>query len=195
MLETVERPAAVRTGRLIVVVGPSGAGKDTLIDYARARLADEAAVLFVRRVVTRAPNPAAEDHDGLSIPDFAAAEHAGAFAVTWDAHGLRYGLPSLARKHVQAGGVAIANGSRAALPAIRTRFAEVAVVHVTATPAVLSKRLAARGREDAAEIEKRLLRAGLDIAEDAQTFRIDNSNELSEAGEAFLAIVSGLLAR
>jgi len=43
----------IRNGAFVAVVGPSGAGKDTLIAHARDALAGEPQVEFVRRVITR----------------------------------------------------------------------------------------------------------------------------------------------
>ncbi|HZX84797.1 MAG TPA: phosphonate metabolism protein/1,5-bisphosphokinase (PRPP-forming) PhnN, partial [Reyranella sp.] len=56
-------------GLLVLVVGPSGAGKDTLLAYACRQLTEHD-VLFARRHITRASDHT-EDH--LSI-DFAAFE-------------------------------------------------------------------------------------------------------------------------
>ncbi|TIW17524.1 MAG: phosphonate metabolism protein/1,5-bisphosphokinase (PRPP-forming) PhnN, partial [Mesorhizobium sp.] len=42
----------IRNGVFVAVVGPSGAGKDTVIGYAKARFAGETRLEFVRRVIT-----------------------------------------------------------------------------------------------------------------------------------------------
>ena len=81
-----------REGAFVVVVGPSGAGKDTLLAHARTALAADPHFVFVRRVVTRPPGPF-EDHDTMSETEFARREAEGAFALSWRAHGLLYGVP------------------------------------------------------------------------------------------------------
>lgn len=162
-------------GRLILVVGPSGAGKDTLIDVARARLAGRADIHFARRLVTREAG-AGEAHGTLSEADFAARRDR--FALCWDAHGLSYALGEDVRDWLEAGHTVIANGSRAALPVARARFARVAVVHVTAPPDVRARRLAARGRESEADILQRLARApALDTTPDLEIVNVGTADE------------------
>ena len=56
----------VRNGVFVAVVGPSGAGKDTLIAHVRERLGDGEHVEFARRVITRTSDGATEDHDTLA---------------------------------------------------------------------------------------------------------------------------------
>jgi len=131
-------------GVLLAVVGPSGVGKDSLIAHARTVFAFDPSVLFVRRAVTRPAMAAAEDHDCLSPDEFAAALAAGRFAVSWQAHGLSYGIPAAVRAHLATGGVAVVNGSRAALADIASVFGNVVTVHVTARPDILAARLAGR---------------------------------------------------
>lgn len=179
--------ARAEQGVLIAVVGPSGSGKDTLIDYAQQRLASEAGVTFVRRVVTRLVHAGSEDHDTLSDKAFLAAKAAGRFAVTWQAHGLSYAIPAAIRAQVASGGVAVVNGSRAALPAIRDAFGHVQTIRVTCRPDVLAARLAARGRETAKEQQRRLARAETVHVEDA--VEIDNSGDVATAGDALVAII------
>ena len=175
-------------GRLIAVVGPSGAGKDSLISYARDRLAGEPSVLFVRRVVTRPADPNAEDHASVSLAAFQTSRAAGAFAVAWQAHGLHYAIPAAVHDHLAWGGVAVVNGSRAALPAIRSAFDQTMTVHITCRPEVLSARLATRGREDAAQQQQRLGRATIP-SDLRNAVVIDNSGDLVVAGEALLATI------
>ncbi|MDQ0394681.1 phosphonate metabolism protein/1,5-bisphosphokinase (PRPP-forming) PhnN [Labrys monachus] len=146
-----------RTGKLIAVVGPSGAGKDTLIDAARMRLDGDARILFPRRIVTRPPS-AAEDHDTLSDAAFARAEAEGGFSLSWHAHGLGYGLPLALRDMVRSGVHAVCNLSRSSIADARQNFPAVAVVLVTAPAEVIAARLAARGRESADLIRARLAR-------------------------------------
>ncbi len=179
----------LRPGVFIAVVGPSGVGKDSLIACARQHFAGRADILFCRRTITRTADAGAEDHDTMSEVEFARAEANGAFCASWRAHGLRYGLPSAAAVHVETGGVAIANCSRAALDAIRARFPLMLVVSVVASSEVLAARLAGRGRETEAEIRERLSRQIDDWPGAAEAVRIDNSGPLDDACSAFIALV------
>lgn len=182
-------------GMLLAVIGPSGAGKDSLIGYARRRLPSTPLLLFVRRVVTRAATASAEDHDTLTVEEFAGAEAAGRFAVTWDAHGLRYGVPAAARRHVKEGGVAVLNGSRAALPHIRSAFGRVVSVHVTVRPEILAARLAGRGRETQDDVLRRLRRGAMVVPDAGETIEIDNSGPLAAAGESLAAVIRRCLSQ
>jgi ribose 1,5-bisphosphokinase len=191
--ELVSTAFPVRNGVFIAVVGPSGAGKDTIIDYAREKLRDEGGVEFVRRVITRPSDAASEDHDTLADAAFDEAEKHGAFALSWPAHGLKYGLPADVDKTIGNGRVAIANLSRGALPALRERYANVAVVEITARHEVLAERLSARGRESRGEVLARLARTA-PVDRSADVITIDNSGSREEAGELFLAVVRRAIA-
>ena len=183
----------LRGGVFIAVVGPSGAGKDTIIDYARERLNDDSGVEFVRRVITRPSDAGSEDHDTLADAAFDEAEKQGAFALSWPAHGLKYGLPASVDRTIADGRVAIANLSRGALPALRQRYANVAVVEITARHDILAERLSARGRESRGEVLARLARTAA-VDRGADVITIDNSGAREEAGERFLEIVRKAIA-
>jgi ribose 1,5-bisphosphokinase len=144
-------------GTLFLVVGPSGAGKDTLIARAAAARRD---LLVPRRAVTRPAEAGGEEIESMGEAEFAAAEAAGAFMLSWRAHGLAYGVPAAAAVALAEGRDVLVNVSRAAIGEARRRFAPVRVIAVEASPEARARRLAARGRESAAEIASRLARAG-----------------------------------
>ncbi|GLQ37325.1 ribose 1,5-bisphosphate phosphokinase PhnN [Rhizobium albus] len=190
-----ERPAREHAGTLIVVLGPSGSGKDTIIDFAREALGARDDVLFVRRVVTRDAAVQAEDHDTLDEDAFLAADKAGAFAFTWQAHGLRYGLPRSMDAHLASGGIAIANGSRATLPDLRRRYPTLVPVTLAVAADVLAARIAARGRESEAEIAARLQRAERFALDTPDLTIIDNNGAPEIAGRAFVRLIEQVSAR
>jgi ribose 1,5-bisphosphokinase len=158
----------IGTGRLVLVVGPSGAGKDTLIAGARAACADDASVVFPRRVVTR-PSTAAEDHDTMAADQFTRAVADGAFALWWEAHGHRYGIPAIVDDDIQAGRTVICNTSRTIVSLARRRYAFVTVVLVTAPQKLLEQRLACRERPSDGSLNDRINRSaevGTDVEAD-----------------------------
>lgn len=183
----------IRNGAFVAVVGPSGAGKDTLIAHARAALADEPQVDFVRRIITRPSDGQTEDHDTLADVEFLEAQAEGAFSLAWEAHGLRYGLPASIDRAIENGHVAVANVSRGALPALRERYANVAVVEVTADPEILAARLAGRGRESRGEILARLART-ISCDTTRQSIPLDNSGPKEIAGDKLVAIIRKAMA-
>ncbi|MFD2052181.1 phosphonate metabolism protein/1,5-bisphosphokinase (PRPP-forming) PhnN [Mesorhizobium calcicola] len=184
----------IRDGVFVAVVGPSGAGKDTVIGYARARFADETRLEFVRRVITRPSDAASEDHDTLADAAFVEAEADGAFAISWEAHGLRYGIPADVDWSVANGRVAVANVSRAIIPVLRERYANLAIVEITASPQVLAERLAMRGRESRGEVLARLSRSANVTLSGPDVTSIDNSGPREAAGERFAEVLRKAMA-
>lgn len=174
-------------GRLVLVVGPSGAGKDTLIAAIREGLAGDDRYVFPQRVVTRPPSEA-EDNRELDPAAFARAEAEGAFAATWTAHGLAYGLPAAMDAHLAQGRTVICNVSRTVVQDLRARYGDVIVVEVTAAPAILAARLAARGRAEDGDLAERLGRSDR-VGDAGADLRIDNSGRLADAVQGFLAAV------
>jgi ribose 1,5-bisphosphokinase len=161
------RPDAIGPGRLILVVGPSGAGKDTLIRGAREACADDRSVVFPRRTVTR-DSTLWEDHDTISAEDFRRAVAAGGFALWWEAHGHSYGIPASVDEDIRAFRTVVCNVSRTIIGFARNRYTSVVVVQVTAPPHVLAARLANRQRPSDGNHEARIGRfsSGQDIEAD-----------------------------
>ena len=173
-------------GRLFAVVGPSGAGKDTLMAAAWARRPD---LVLARRVITRPSDSGGEAFDGVSEAEFLKRRDAGDFALWWQAHGLYYGIPASVDGALAEGRDVLFNGSRAVLAEAVARYPQMVVLLVTASADVLAERLAARGRESARDIAERLKRAGFALPEGLDVREIRNDGALEDAVAAMLNLL------
>lgn len=175
-------------GRLFVVVGPSGAGKDTLL--AGAVAADQN-LHWARRVITRPEVAGGEPFEGVSEAAFAARLARGDFALHWQAHGLHYGVPRAEIAALQEGRDVLVNGSRGALAEALAAYPDLVILHITAPIPVLAARLAARGRETRAQIEARLRRADLGLPQGLPCLEIINDASLEEGISRLVQALKG----
>jgi ribose 1,5-bisphosphokinase len=182
-------------GAMIAVVGPSGVGKDSLLAFAADALAGRDDIAFVRRVITRPGDAGGEAHIAATSDDFATMRAAGAFAVTWQAHGLCYGVPVETVDAVRAGQTLVVNGSRAALADFRAVYPCFQGIGITASRDCLARRLAARGREGAEDIAARLDRPEPPLPDGVSLYLIDNSGELADAGRRLAALIAEIADR
>ena len=178
-------------GTLFLVVGPSGAGKDTLIDGARAAVADDPDIVFARRAITRPQNAGGEDHDAVTDDAFDTIHRAGGFMLDWQAHELKYGIPAVYAEDIAAGRHVIANVSRAVIVEAIARYSPTVVIEITASPDILAERLAGRGRETADDIRARLARHAASIPVDAVKTTIVNDGTTEEGIAAFVKTLRG----
>jgi ribose 1,5-bisphosphokinase len=171
-------------GRFIAVVGPSGVGKDSVME---ALAAHDPRLIKAQRVITRPGDAGGETFESVSEKEFFAREAEGRFALSWSAHGLRYAIPVSVDAHLQAGQDVLANLSRAVLVAAQKRFVRFAVISLSADYETLSGRLAGRGRETAEQIQQRLNRVVAALPDGIETLEIDNSGSLSQTATAIAA--------
>lgn len=162
MTETLTMPEVeggrIGPGRLVLAVGPSGAGKDTLLGLARAACAEDGStIVFPRRVVTREAS-SSEDNEQMSADAFQQSLAQGKFAMNWEAHGHSYGLPRSIEDDIRAGRTVVANVSRTVIDQARRTYADVVVVTITAPADVLAARIAMRSRSSDGSIDQRLAR-------------------------------------
>jgi ribose 1,5-bisphosphokinase len=166
-------------GAWVFVCGPSGAGKDSVIAWARERLGAHRDIVFARRLITRPPQ-AGSDHESVSPPEFERLAQAGGIAWHWQAHGFRYGIPMRYAPHVAGGGVVVVNGSREHAMAL-PRAAHIRRVSISAPPDILAMRLRERGRESPQALAERRRRNSM-LSGFASDLHIVNDGELAEAG-------------
>lgn len=180
-------PTDPRTS-LVYVMGPSGAGKDTLIAYARSRV-DPARIVFAHRYITRPADGSGENHVALSAAEFAARRAAGLFALSWESHGFAYALGAELDLWRERGAIVVASGARGAWPQAVQRYPDALGVLVDAPAEIRAQRLAARSREDEAAIRGRLLRE-VPLSEQAErVLRLHNSGPIARAGDAFVRLL------
>jgi ribose 1,5-bisphosphokinase len=175
--------------RLIYVVGPSGSGKDSLIRYARAHLAEEPGVVFAHRYITRAADAGGENHVELTRAEFAARLRNRLFALAWESHGNAYGVGIEIHQWLANGATVVVNGSREYLADAKRRFPGLLAVTIAVPTDVLRQRLLARGREDLPAIEMRLVRHRAMQSQPVEGQVIANDGPLERAGQALVALV------
>ena len=171
------------TGRFIAIVGPSGVGKDSVME---ALAAADPSLKLVRRVITRPGDAGGEAFDAVTEAGFLQRKARGDFVLSWQAHGLRYGIPATTMHDVVQGRDVVANLSRSVLPAAKAVFPRFQVIVLSASRDVLAARLAARDRETPEDITRRLERADFSLPPDLPAFEVDNSGPLGQTARAIL---------
>ena len=182
------------TGTLVLVVGPSGAGKDSLIRSAVNRFKGDVRFSFPRRVITRVAQTMAEDHDTLTPEMFELAVKENAFFLHWGAHDLRYGIPISARQDLSSGRCVVINVSRNVITAAAAAVNKTCVMEVTAPQEILLRRLQQRGRSDDGDLLKRVSRRVGTIPAGVRHIAIDNGGALADAEQVFCSTLEKLAA-
>jgi ribose 1,5-bisphosphokinase len=157
----------------VFVVGPSGAGKDSVIERTRRTLGQRSDIVFARRVVTR-PAQTGSDHEAMSEFDFHRLRGHGGLAWHWEAHGFGYGVPLRYAHQVAWGRVVVVNGSREHVAGLAPA-ANIQRVLIGAPGAEVASRLLDRGREPPDAIAARLARNAR-LARPEADLVIDNAN-------------------
>jgi ribose 1,5-bisphosphokinase len=182
-------------GSLVLVVGPSGVGKDTLIGGARHALDNDKRFTFVRRIVTRKADVQVEDHDSMDPDLFMKLEQSGRFALSWDAHNLRYALPLSVETDLALGKVVVANVSRHVVAEARLKYPACSVILITAEISCRAERLIKRGREGRDQITARLARESGPVPAGITPIVIDNSGMLAIGVTAFVMALRTIAAQ
>jgi ribose 1,5-bisphosphokinase len=171
-------------GRLYYVMGPSGAGKDSILTWVREHGVAHG-VVCAHRYITRPAHAGGENHVALSDAEFQSREQRGLFALTWHAHGLHYGIGNEVANWLARGANVLVNGSRDALSRAFEKFPTLQPVLITASPECIAQRLRTRGRESEDDIAARIARVAA-YPVPSGSMVICNDGCLAEAGAALL---------
>lgn len=168
--------------KVILIVGASGVGKDTLIKSIKNKVEAN----FIKRYITREPD-SNESNYYVDEEAFESLEEDNYFISTWKAHGNRYGI---AATHIK-NGLNIISISRGAIKDFEDSYDGVTTINITIPKEELYKRLKTRGRESEEEITKRIDRSyPLISAENLIEF--DNSKPIEESSLDFINLIQGI---
>lgn len=176
--------------QLFYIIGASGVGKDSLMNYARQQINGASRVIFAHRYITRAAKEGNENHIYISPEEFRSRDADGLFALAWESHGQCYGIGVEIENWLEKGYRVIVNGSRQYLPEARRKYSRLQVIMVEASPATILKRLTERGRESRADIQKRMWRnQDLPPVIEEQLIYLQNDGPLEKAGNQLVNIL------
>jgi ribose 1,5-bisphosphokinase len=179
--------------QLIYTMGPSGAGKDSLLAWLRLQLSAQAPVHFARRTIDRPVHADGEQYESIPTTDFHAQAARNAFALHWSANSLHYGIRHTELDGLQRAQWVLVNGSRAYLPTALERHPDMTVLHITASADVLRQRLLSRGRESPEMVEARVQRAaGFQIPDNCRFIEVHNDASLDTAGHQLMSALKKL---
>jgi ribose 1,5-bisphosphokinase len=179
---------------LVIVIGPSGSGKDTLIAGAKKALSGNPDFYFARREITRPLAPGSEQHIAVSEETFQHREKTGAYAISWHAHGTWYGIRQSIEDNLADGKVVVFNGSRAAIEDAKKRFPGIRIIFITAPDNILAERLTARARESGLQVSERMLRnRQLATIPDGATV-LTNTGSIAQTLDEFISILKNTVA-
>ena len=179
---------------LVIVIGPSGSGKDSLISGAKSILAEDPAFDFTTREITRPADAGSEQHISISEEEFQRRRSTGHYAICWHAHDTWYGIEQAIEDRLSEGKLVVFNGSRAAIEDARKRFPGVSVIYIEVPEEVLTDRLTSRGRETDLQVRERLARNARlrNIPDDVIV--LSNTGPLQQTQDKFIDILRNILA-
>ena len=180
----------LRAGHLCLVVGPSGVGKDSLLDAARKHFFADLRTIFPVRTITRPAQAGGENHTAVDETTFQTLAATGKFALHWEAHGLYYGIPKSIDQDIVNGRTVVVNVSRAILDDARARYENLTIFSIITRTDILADRLRKRGRESEQDIRRRLERAEKMKPQGDDVVEIDNSGLLTDGAARFVDAIT-----
>jgi ribose 1,5-bisphosphokinase len=179
--------------RLIYVMGPSGAGKDSLLDWLKSKLPPQSPIHFAKRTIDRPLQALGEQHESVDDQSFEHLLKEKSFAMHWLANGRQYGVRHGELAPLRQKRWLLVNGSRAYLPEALRLFDGLTVLHISASADILRARLLARQRETPEAVEARVQRAvAFSVPTTCHCVSVLNDTSLDDAGAALMKALASL---
>ncbi|NVM53374.1 MAG: phosphonate metabolism protein/1,5-bisphosphokinase (PRPP-forming) PhnN [Candidatus Helarchaeota archaeon] len=177
-------------GTLFLLIGNSGSGKDSLIRWVIEKWpSDRPAPVVPTRVITRPSSPETEAFESISEDQFQKLSKAGAFSLQWTSYRIYYGIHVEIEDALTRSRSVLVNVSRQIVEAARNRFPKVCVIFIRVPYHITEARLRSRDREHGIDLENRLARALQNQEFPTADYTIDNSGDITVAGQELLNIL------
>ncbi|MGB3750116.1 MAG: AAA family ATPase [Arcobacteraceae bacterium] len=172
--------------KIILIVGPSGVGKDTLIDYVKKELNEDDDYNFINRYITSIPDENEKNYY-LEEEAFRILDDQDFFISAWYAHKNCYGIA----KNDILEGINIISISREHISDFEEKYEHVTTIHVTLPKLMLLERLRLRRRESEAQIMQRVKRSYEKI-ESKNLIEFENVKKIDKSAKAFMKIIKSI---
>jgi ribose 1,5-bisphosphokinase len=180
---------------LVLIVGNSGSGKDSLIrETARQWPSERPPLMTTRRYITRPPHES-EPFWSVTQAEFEQMRSQDCFCLTWTSYGMAYGVPKEILLDLGQGKPVLVNVSRSVIQPARDHLPGVRVAYVHVPLAVSIMRIKQRGREAESSLgyRDRIRRAQQHPGLAQADVIIDNSGSLEDAADQLSTYIQSQL--
>ncbi len=172
--------------KVFLIIGNSGAGKDTVIDEVLRRFPPHYKKLQVpKRVITRQSSDT-EKFEPVDTETFYKLRESGEFILEWESYEHFYGIRREVMDWLDAGHPVILNISRNVVQTARETFPDVRVIFIRVPLDVTADRIIERGRESYKEVLNRVVRAQEHQDYEGADFIVDNVGNIEETSQKVL---------
>jgi ribose 1,5-bisphosphokinase len=179
-----------KSGNLFLIIGNSGSGKDSLIQWVLNAWPTGKLPPFVpTRLITRPPSPETEGFESISEEQFHQMAGTSAFSLQWKSYGNYYGVRKDIESELAKGHSVLVNVSRQIVEKTRKQFPKVVIIFIRVPFQITEARIRSRGREEGSALESRLKRARKNPEFASADYIIDNSGDIEKAGQQLLDIL------
>jgi len=177
------------TGRLFLIVGNSGSGKDALLTEVLARWpASVKPIRIPQRYITR-PAHDSEQYISVTTREFGDFKRKNKFWLTWHVYNTDYGIPTIVLEWLRRRQDVAINVSREIIPRARRIIPDLKVIFVSVPLEITLQRMRSRRREaeNQQSFQRRLHRAEANQTLKDADFIIDNSGSLDVSANKLLS--------
>ena len=178
--------------RLFYVMAAPGAGKDSVMTYARRKLNGSYPVLFALRYITRPLDVKSQNQIHLTLREFKFREKNKLFSMHWQSNGHHYAVGKEINYWMYQGFSVVVSGSREYLPEVIKKYKDIKPILIETSHDVIVRRLSYRYQKYVGETKRKIANDHIVTLPDLPIVRISNDGPIETSGKEFLSIITGV---